>query len=55
MTPAQWWALFDNTAAPWRDAPEFIKFRHIHYCNAWDPDYGAGVATALGTSAALPV
>lgn len=48
MTPAQRQVLFDNTARAMGDAPEFIKFRHVRNCNACDPDYGAGVAKALG-------
>lgn len=40
--------LFENTARAMGDAAEFVKFRHIRNCNACDPDYGAGVAAALG-------
>ena len=48
MTPQQRETLFGNTARAMGDAEEFIKFRHIRNCNAADPEYGAGVANALG-------
>ena len=48
MTPEQQEALFGNTGRAMGDAPEFIKFRHIRNCHAADPQYGAGVARALG-------
>ena len=48
MSAAQKQALFDNTARAMGDAPDFIKQRHIDNCTRCDPDYGAGVATALG-------
>ncbi len=48
MTQDQQAALFGNTARAMGDAPEFIKFRHIRNCHAADPNYGAGVAQALG-------
>jgi catalase len=51
MAPAQQQALFDNTAQAMGDAPEEIKRRHIANCTRCDPDYGAGVARALGLSA----
>ena len=51
MAPAQQQALFDNTAQAMGDAPEEIKRRHIANCTRCDPDYGAGVARALGLPA----
>jgi catalase len=51
MAPAQQQALFDNTAQAMGDAPEEIKCRHIANCTRCDPDYGAGVARALGLPA----
>ena len=47
MSADQQKVLFENTARAMGDAPEFIKFRHIRNCNAADPKYGAGVASAL--------
>jgi catalase len=40
--------LFDNTARAMGDAPREVKIRHIGNCLKADPDYGAGVAKALG-------
>jgi catalase len=40
--------LFDNTARALGDAPREVKIRHIGNCLKADPDYGAGVAKALG-------
>ncbi|MBK7249583.1 MAG: catalase [Gammaproteobacteria bacterium] len=48
MTPAQRQVLFENTARAMGDAPESIRRRHIENCSKCDPDYGAGVAKALG-------
>lgn len=48
MTTAQQEALFGNTARAMGDAPKEIKVRHIGNCYKADPDYGKGVATALG-------
>lgn len=48
MTRAQQQALFDNTARAMETVPEFIKRRHIDHCLACDPDYGKGVARAMG-------
>lgn len=50
MTPAQKDALYGNTARAMGDIPEFIKRRHIEHCTACDPEYGRGVAAALGLS-----
>ena len=41
-------ALFGNTARAMGDAPKEIKLRHIGNCLKADPEYGAGVAAALG-------
>ncbi|MPT47537.1 MAG: catalase [Sphingobium sp.] len=48
MNPEQKQALFNNTAAAMGDALDFIKQRHIDNCTRCDPEYGAGVAAALG-------
>ncbi|WP_028317960.1 catalase [Desulfobulbus elongatus] len=48
MTTAQQEALFGNTARAMGDAPKEIKVRHIGNCYKADPDYGKGVAAALG-------
>jgi len=48
MTPAQQQELFENTARDMGDAPREIKIRHIGNCLKCDPDYGKGVAKALG-------
>ncbi len=40
-----------NTARHMADTPEFIKRRHIEHCHRCDPEYGAGVARALGLEA----
>jgi catalase len=48
MTPAQRQALFENTARAMGDARPHIKHRHIENCKRADPEYGAGVAQALG-------
>jgi len=48
MNPEQQKALFENTARAMGDAPKEIKIRHIGNCMKADPDYGEGVAKALG-------
>lgn len=48
MTSDQRMALYGNTARAMGDAPDFIKERHIEHCLACDPEYGEGVAKALG-------
>jgi catalase len=48
MSPAQQAVLFANTARALGDAPREIKLRHIGNCLKADPDYGKGVALALG-------
>jgi len=40
--------LFGNTARAIADAPKAIKIRHIGNCLQADPDYGKGVAKAIG-------
>ena len=40
--------LFGNTARSIGDAPREIQIRHIGNCMKADPDYGKGVAVALG-------
>ena len=48
MNAEQQKALFENTARAMGDAPKEIKIRHIGNCMKADPDYGEGVAKALG-------
>ncbi len=48
MTDEQKEALYGNTARHMADAPDAIKRRHIAHCRSCDPEYGAGVARALG-------
>ncbi len=50
MGEAQKAALFSNTADGLRGAQQFIQVRHIRNCYKADPDYGRGVAGALGLS-----
>ncbi len=50
MNANQRQALFGNTGRAMGDAPEEIKIRHIGNCMKADPDYGKGVAKALGIS-----
>jgi catalase len=40
--------LFGNTARAIADAPKEIKIRHIGNCLKADPNYGKGVAKAIG-------
>lgn len=42
--------LFRNTAAAIGPAQQFIQIRHIRNCMQADPEYGKGVAEALGIS-----
>jgi catalase len=42
--------LFNNTAANIAGAEKFIQIRHIRHCYQADPEYGEGVAKALGLS-----
>lgn len=48
MTPEQQQVLFENTARNMGDAPKMVKVRHIENCYKCDPEYGKGVAKALG-------
>ncbi len=50
MTPEQKSALYGNTARAMGDAPDEIKIRHIGNCMKADPEYGKGVAEAMGIS-----
>lgn len=43
-------ALFENTAGSVGGASIEVQKRHIHNCWQADPDYGAGIANALGIS-----
>lgn len=51
MNTEQKIALFENTARAMGDASEKVKLRHIYNCTQADPEYGKGVAAALGLSA----
>jgi catalase len=48
MSAAQQKVLFENTARAMGDAPRMIKIRHIGNCLKADPNYGKGVAEAMG-------
>ncbi|WP_275976854.1 catalase-related domain-containing protein [Dyadobacter fanqingshengii] len=48
MNEQQKTALFDNTAEAVGGAQHFIQIRHIRNCYQADPEYGRGVAKALG-------
>lgn len=48
MSAAQRQVLFTNTAAQVGGAEQFIQERHISNCFKADPEYGKGVAKALG-------
>ena len=48
MDKAQKERLFANTARAMQGVPDFIKKRHIENCAKADPEYGRGVAAALG-------
>lgn len=48
MSAEQKKALFENTARAMGDIMKEIKIRHICNCYRADPDYGKGVADALG-------
>nr|WP_089609705.1 catalase [Dehalobacterium formicoaceticum] len=50
MSPEQKLVLFENTARNLGDATLQIKHRHINHCYMADPEYGKGVAEALGIS-----
>jgi len=48
MNNEQQKVLFENTARAMGDAPQEVKIRHIGNCLKADPNYGKGVANALG-------
>jgi len=48
MSPAQRQLLCENTARAMGDARVEVKRRHIENCAKADPEYGAGIARALG-------
>lgn len=50
MSPGQQQVLCENTARAMGDVAKEIKIRHISNCYKADPDYGRGVAEALGIS-----
>ncbi|MFT5700825.1 MAG: catalase [Desulforhopalus sp.] len=50
MTAAQQKVLCENTGRAMGDAPKEVKLRHIGNCMKADPNYGKGVAEALGIS-----
>ncbi len=47
-SPEQQQVLFENTARNMNGAERFIQIRHIGNCYKADPNYGIGVAKALG-------
>ena len=50
MSSEQKLVLFENTARNMGDSTLQIKHRHINHCYMADPEYGKGVAEALGIS-----
>jgi len=48
MSPEQKEALFGNTARAIAEATKEVQLRHIGNCMKADPDYGKGVADAIG-------
>ncbi len=48
MSPEQKLVLYENTARNMGDSTLQIKHRHITHCYMADPEYGKGVAKALG-------
>ncbi len=50
MTADQQLVLFDNTARNMGDSTLQIKHRHIYHCYKADPEYGQGLAEAMGIS-----
>lgn len=52
MTAEQQQVLCENTGRAMGDAPKEVKIRHIGNCMQADPEYGKGVAKALGIAAA---
>ncbi len=50
MSPADQRTTCENTARNMAGVERFICQRHVRNCHAADPDYGAGVAEALGIS-----
>ncbi|MFZ4539507.1 catalase-related domain-containing protein [Propionivibrio sp.] len=48
MSPSQQQVPFENTARSIGEAPIDIQLRHVCHCLEADPDYGRGVADALG-------
>ena len=50
MSPDEQTLLFENTARAMDGVPKEIQLRHIKHCWKADPDYGLGVASAIGIS-----
>ncbi|WP_323706755.1 catalase [Mammaliicoccus sciuri] len=48
QSPEQQQRIFQNTANEMQGTTDEVKHRHIHNCYKADPDYGKGVADALG-------
>ena len=48
MPPEEQEQLFANTARAMAGAERFIKERHARNCYRADPNYGEGIAQALG-------
>ena len=53
MTAEQKQVLFANTAAAMAGVPEEIVRRWIGHCAMADPDYGRGIARAIGLNLPL--
>lgn len=48
QSPEQQQRIFQNTANEMQGTTDEVKHRHIRNCYKADPDYGKGVADALG-------
>ncbi|PSC77975.1 catalase [Mammaliicoccus sciuri] len=48
QSPEQQQRIFQNTANEMQGTTDEVKYRHIRNCYKADPDYGKGVANALG-------
>lgn len=48
QSPEQQQRMFKNTADEMEGTTDEVKHRHIRHCYQADPDYGKGVAEALG-------
>lgn len=53
QSPEQQQRIFENTANEMNGTTDEVKHRHIRHCYQADPEYGKGVAKALGMSEQL--